>query len=80
MDKSQAAAIERYGKALQFYLAYIPSDDAGWDRRIWDELRDADEEIREHKLEGKPEYNKAVLRADQLAREIRAQRSKETDS
>jgi hypothetical protein len=71
MDKTQAAAVKRYGKALQFYRAYIPSDDADWDRRIWDELRDADEEIREHNLEGRPEYDEAVLCADQFAQQIR---------
>jgi hypothetical protein len=72
-------AIKRYGKALQFYRAYVPSNDTCWDRRIWNELRDADAEVREYGLQGKPEYNEAILRADQIAQEIRAQRSKEID-
>ncbi len=76
MDQAQLAIIKRYGKALQFYLAYIPTDDKSWDRRIWDELRKADAEVRENELEGKPEYNNAVLRADQIAGDIRVQWSK----
>jgi len=72
MDKPEAA-IKRYVKALQFHRAYVPSDDTGWDRSIGKELEDADEEIREYRLQGSPEYNKAVLHADQIAQEIRAQ-------
>lgn len=74
MDDTEARIIESYGKALQFYLAYIPSDDASWDRSIWEALKAADMEIRDRRLEGKPEYDQAVLRADKIARAIRANR------
>jgi hypothetical protein len=72
MDKVQHSIIERYSKALQFSLSYVPSNDNRWERAIRDALRDADAAVREHRLEGSPEYNKAVLRADQFARAIRA--------
>jgi hypothetical protein len=72
MNKADAV-VQRYGKALQFYLAYIPSDDRSWDHHIWQELQEADAEVREYELVGTPEYNSAVLRADQIAREIRMQ-------
>jgi hypothetical protein len=73
MNKTEAV-VQRYAKALQFYLAYIPNDDDAWDRRIWQEFVDVDTEVREFKLEGTPEYSDAVLRADHIAREIRMQR------
>jgi hypothetical protein len=73
MDAVQRAIMERYSKALQFSLSYIPSDDSRWDRTIRDALRDADAEVRENGLEALPEYNEAVLRAHQLARAIKAQ-------
>jgi hypothetical protein len=76
LDKAQTAIIERYGKALQFSLTYIPSDDAHWDRRIGDELKTAGIAVTENKLEGEPEYDAAVLNADRIARDIRAQHSK----
>ncbi|MFY9836963.1 MAG: hypothetical protein WAK55_10900 [Xanthobacteraceae bacterium] len=75
MNNTEAAIIQRYEKALQFYLAYIPSNNASWDRGIWDALKEADAEIREHGLDRKLEYDQAVLRADKIARAIRANRT-----
>jgi hypothetical protein len=74
MNEVQRAVIERYAKALQFRLSYVPSDDTNWNRTIVNEHRDAAIEVREHGLEGTPEYNHAVLRAEQFAQVILSRR------
>ena len=70
MNDIQRAVIQRYGKALQFRLSYVPSDDRNWNRRILNEHRDAEAAVREYGLEGTREYNDAVLCAHQFAQVI----------
>ena len=70
------AAIAEYATALQFYLTYVPSGDAPWDGKMPERLLDADTAIREGNLRGTPAYEKAVLRADRIAFDIREQMAK----
>jgi len=75
MDRAEAAIIERYAEALQFSLAYFPSTDVNFDRRIRDELWDAGTEIERRGLAKTSQYDEAVLRADRIAREIRTKQA-----
>jgi hypothetical protein len=64
-------AISRYEKASLFLQAYYPSPDGRWNNRMRDEFQEADAIIQEHGLQNTSAFRAAVLRAEQVAHQIR---------
>jgi hypothetical protein len=71
-ETRKAELISAYKRALTCLLTYSPNSDPGFDRTIKENFYDASIEIERHSLAKIPEYQAAVLQADDDARSLLA--------
>ena len=71
-ETRKAELISAYKRALTCLLTYSPNRDPDFDRAIKEKFYDASIEIERHSLSKTPEYQAAVLQADDDARSLLA--------
>jgi hypothetical protein len=71
-ETRKAELISAYKRALTCLLTYSPNSDPDFDRTIKEKFYDASIEIERHSLSKTPEYQAAVLQADDDARSLLA--------
>lgn len=63
--------LAEYGRALSCSIAYFGTEGVDHDQRIMDKLIVAEQKVREHGLDGTPEYIETVMSAERNANAFR---------